>query len=445
MRILPQKTERLTLALIVALGLTFPLGNSAAAATGSRRHVGSGPATGAGKLAWSPSRLSYGTVAVGQSKILVVTLRNSGSATVTVSSFTAPLSTFSVLSPQFPATISPGRSLTVQLSFAPTSAGTSSGYVQVNSTASDPVIYIAVAGTGSASAAGSGTGKLSASPTSISFGSVQVGGTESVYDSLQNTGTASLTISSSTMSESSSFRLSGLSLPMTLAAGQSVTFTTTFAPTSTGSATANLAVTSGVSNLTIPLSGNGTSAGQLAVLPTTANFGTIDVGSTKSVSGQITASGSSVVISSAGTNSSEFLLSGISLPLTLAAGNSTSFTLTFKPQTSGAATSTASFLSNAANSPATVALSGSSTAAASEPHSVSLTWSPSTSSVIGYYVYRGTISGGPYAKLNSTVNTSTTYDDASVLSGQTYYYVVTAADSTGEESAYSAQVQAVIP
>jgi fibronectin type 3 domain-containing protein len=65
--------------------------------------------------------------------------------------------------------------------------------------------------------------------------------------------------------------------------------------------------------------------------------------------------------------------------------------------------------------------------------------------VVGYNVYRGSQSGGPYSKLNSALDANTTDTDSSVAGGQTYYYVVTAVDSTGLESGYSNQVQAVIP
>ncbi len=78
-------------------------------------------------------------------------------------------------------------------------------------------------------------------------------------------------------------------------------------------------------------------------------------------------------------------------------------------------------------------------------HSVTLTWDASTSSnVAGYYVYRGSASGGPYTKLSSLLS-SDSYVDGSVQAGQTYFYVTTAADSSGDESAYSNDVQAAIP
>jgi fibronectin type 3 domain-containing protein len=76
---------------------------------------------------------------------------------------------------------------------------------------------------------------------------------------------------------------------------------------------------------------------------------------------------------------------------------------------------------------------------------VTLDWTSSTSAVIGYNVYRGTVSGGPYTQLNSSLVTTKQYQDSSVQSGQTYYYVVTAVDSSHVESANSNQVSATIP
>jgi len=79
-------------------------------------------------------------------------------------------------------------------------------------------------------------------------------------------------------------------------------------------------------------------------------------------------------------------------------------------------------------------------------HSVTLTWTASASpNVIGYNVYRGSASNGPYTKMNSLPVAGTTFTDYAVQAGQTYYYVATAVDGSGNESAYSNQAQAVIP
>ena len=85
------------------------------------------------------------------------------------------------------------------------------------------------------------------------------------------------------------------------------------------------------------------------------------------------------------------------------------------------------------------------TAAAQQAHTATLSWVASTSVVTGYYVYRGTVDGGPYILLNSSPVTGLTYTDTTVQTGQTYYYVTTSVDSSGNQSSFSNQVQAIIP
>jgi fibronectin type 3 domain-containing protein len=141
-------------------------------------------------------------------------------------------------------------------------------------------------------------------------------------------------------------------------------------------------------------------------------------------------------------NNSEFSLSGISFPVTIAPGQSVPFTLTFAPQSTGTANGVLSFTSNATNSP-TETLTGNGVAPSS--HSAALTWTDGSSGITGYNVYRGSVSGGPYSKINSALDANTAYTDDSVLAGQTYYYVTTAVDGSGGESGYSNEAQAVIP
>ncbi len=78
--------------------------------------------------------------------------------------------------------------------------------------------------------------------------------------------------------------------------------------------------------------------------------------------------------------------------------------------------------------------------------SILLSWNPSNSpGVVGYNVYRSTVSGGPYTKINSALISGTTYNDQAVQSGQTYYYVTTAVNNQGMESGYSNQASATAP
>ena len=63
----------------------------------------------------------------------------------------------------------------------------------------------------------------------------------------------------------------------------------------------------------------------------------------------------------------------------------------------------------------------------------------------GYNVYRSTVSGGPYTRLTSSLNASTSFVDSTVQAGQTYYAVVTSVDASSVESVYSNMVSATVP
>ena len=82
-------------------------------------------------------------------------------------------------------------------------------------------------------------------------------------------------------------------------------------------------------------------------------------------------------------------------------------------------------------------------------HDVLLDWTasaPVNGDLLYYEVYRGTVSGGPYTLLTPGGINALDYDDLTVASGTTYFYVVTALDTvTGEQSASSNQVTAVVP
>jgi len=52
---------------------------------------------------------------------------------------------------------------------------------------------------------------------------------------------------------------------------------------------------------------------------------------------------------------------------------------------------------------------------------VDLTWK-AASGAVGYNIYRGTVSGGSYTMINSSLDETTAYTDSTVVSGQTYYY-----------------------
>ncbi|HEV2715956.1 MAG TPA: choice-of-anchor D domain-containing protein, partial [Terriglobales bacterium] len=173
----------------------------------------------------------------------------------------------------------------------------------------------------------------------------------------------------------------------------------------------------------------------------TLNFGSVAVGTTKSLPASLSASGAKVTVTGATTNSPEFGLSGLKFPFTIPAGQRVSFSIKFAPKMSGTAYGKITFNSNAANSPVAETLTG--TGTTSSQHAVSLSWNRSTSTVAHYNVYRSGTSGGPYTRIASVPGTF--YTDTSVQAGRSYYYVTTAVSSSGKESSHSNQVHALIP
>lgn len=442
----------INLPLVLAPGQSSPFSvafapQASGSVNGSVAFTGSGASatlslSGAGQAATTlganPASVNFGSVQVGTNQPQMITINNGSSSAITITQASASGTGFSISSLSLPATLNAGQSASFTATFAPSAAGSASGSIAITSTAFNSSFSIPLSGTGVT------PGTLAASPTSIAFGSVQVGSSQSHSQTLTNTGGSVLRISTATVT-GAGFATTGLSVPTTLNAGQSLTFNVTFTPQSSGNASGSLALTAdgSVSNLGVTLTGSGASPGQLAVTPATVNFGSVVVGASQNQSGTLTASGAGVTISSVSSTNSEFTLSGLSLPITLNAGQSANFTLRFAPQASGAASATITFASNATNPPAAAAVSGTGTAPLQ--HSVSLGWAASTSTAAGYNVYRGSQPGGPYVAINSGLDASTSYTDNSVQAGQTYYYVVTAVDGSSNESVYSNQAQAVIP
>jgi glyoxylate utilization-related uncharacterized protein len=409
-------------------------------AANSQLNIGlTGTGVAQGQLTPNPANLSFGNVQVGNSKNLTETLTNSGGSSLTISAATVTGSGMSLSGLTLPLTLNAGQTTSFTVQFAPAAGGAVSGNVTITSNGSNPTLNIPVSGTGVT------PGTLTANPTTLAFGNVQVGNTGSLSETLTNSGGTTVTISQASVT-GTGFSISGLTLPATLTSGQSVTFTATFAPTTTGSASGNLAVVSDAVNspLNIAMTGNGTPQGQLSVSPATLDFGNVVVGANSALTGTLSASGASVTVTSGSSSSSEFTLSGITFPKTIAAGGSATFTVTFTPNATGTASATLTFLSNASNAPTAEALTGNGQAPPS--HSVDLGWNASaTPGVVGYNIYRRNPSGSYTSPLNSSLDANLNFTDNTVVAGKTYFYVVRAVDGNNVESGNSNEVQAVIP
>jgi hypothetical protein len=291
--------------------------------------------------------------------------------------------------------------------------------------------------------------RLIVTPLNLAFGRVPVGRRHVQTVTLTNWGDSAVRLLQ-VITQGGDFAVVGLDLPVTLGRGESYTFSGAFAPRSRGASRGSVAFISDASSISNPalrmeLTGEGSADdGQLIINPATMNFGTVQVGLSASEAGTLSAGASQVTVSFAWSSSAEFTLSGLSFPLTIPAGGNQGFTVTFTPQASGTASATLSFMDGNGLTLARELLNG--TGIVSQNHTVGLSWTASTSeNVVGYNIYRGNQSGGPYAKINSSLDSNTAYTDTSVTDGNTYYYVTTAVNSDNEESVYSNQAQATIP
>ena len=108
--------------------------------------AGTGGATS--QLTASPGSLSFGNVNVGVSPSLGITLTNGGNSNVTISSVNTSGAGYSASGVGSSATLTPGQTAMLNVTFAPTAAGSVTGSVSVASNASNSPATISLSGSG---------------------------------------------------------------------------------------------------------------------------------------------------------------------------------------------------------------------------------------------------------------------------------------------------------
>jgi hypothetical protein len=201
-------------------------------------------------LSASPSSLSFNPVTIGSSSTQSVVLINNRSTKTTITAFQTSGTEFTVSVPNAPLTLNPGQTVTLKVTFTPQVAGLTSGSIFVLG----PRLNVPFIGTGGAAA----SGQLSITPPLVNFGNVPVGTTGTQPITMSATG-AAVTVSSDA-SSNALFVLDGASFPLTIPAGQSVTFNVAFSPKNSGTASGSLSFASNASDsqATESLSGTGT-------------------------------------------------------------------------------------------------------------------------------------------------------------------------------------------
>jgi len=390
-------------------------------------------------LSFSATTLAFGNVNTGTSSTKTETITNTGNTSVQISQIGVSGTGYTLSGATVPATLNPSQTLTFSVVFTPTTAGAASGSVTITSNAAGSPATIALSGTGAQAG-------LTVSPASFNFGSVIDGQSKSQNFTITNSGTASLTISQLSIS-AAGYTVNGLSVPSTVAAGGSTTFNAVFMPTTAASLAGTVNIVSNAPNspTTVALSGTGVAATQtISFSSSSLAFGSVNTGTSSTLNETITNTGNSTVtISLITVGGSGYSLNGAGAPVTLNAGQALTFSVIFDPATAGALNGTVTVTSSAAGSPATITLSGTGVQAVS--HTVGLTWTDTGSAITGYNIYRSTTSGSGYVKITGSLLPTTSYTDSTVQGGTTYFYVATAVDNTGTESAFSNEAQAIVP
>ena len=200
--------------------------DSASPATQSVSLTGTGVATPLVSL--SPPSLTFPAQKVGtSSSAQSVTLRNTGNASLTITSIKAS-GNFSQTN-TCGASVAASASCTISVTFKPTATGTRTGAVTITDNANPATQTVSLTGTGASAAV------VSLSPASLTFAAQQVGTTSNAQSvTLSNTGSEALGITSITASgDSSQTNTCGSSV----AANASCTLSVTFEPTAAGAIT----------------------------------------------------------------------------------------------------------------------------------------------------------------------------------------------------------------
>ncbi len=210
----------------------------------------------------TPSSFNFGNLVVGKKVSQTATVLNTGNTSINVTAASVSSGQFAVSGITIPLSLPVGQSSTFQVWFDPSTAGTVTGTLTLqtdNGAASGQVALAGVATTPPQ--------QISVSSTTLNLGSAIVGTTANGSLTLTNTGGANLIISLISVS-GGPFGVSGITTPSTVVPGGSATVNVSFIPKTAGIDSGSISITSNDPNApttTVGLTGTATSS---AVAPT---------------------------------------------------------------------------------------------------------------------------------------------------------------------------------
>ncbi|MCX7835536.1 MAG: choice-of-anchor D domain-containing protein, partial [bacterium] len=183
-----------------------------------------------------------------------------------------------------------------------------------------------------------GAPEIDVTPTSYNFGNVSVGQNASTTITINNTGTANLTVSNIQLT-GAGFSLSGLpAFPANIPANGNLQFTATFAPTAVQGYNGTITISSNDSDepsVAVNLTGNGVPvpAPEIDVTPLSYNYGNVTVGQSNFTTVTISNIGNAnLIVSNIQVSGAGFSLSGLPVfPATISPNGNLQFTANFAP------------------------------------------------------------------------------------------------------------------
>ena len=308
----------------------------------------------------TPSSIDFGTVEAGKSKTETFTVYNTGNASINFvvqslhNEFDIPESGKAV-------TLAAGKSKTFNVTFSPSVSNLDfQELVTITSDASNGTQYVSLYGNSKQQ----GTPTISVSPQSIDFGTVVPGDSKTETFTVKNTGKADLNFVIQPLHNEFDIAESGNAF--TLKSGKSKSFTVTFAPfVSNLDFQEQVTITSDASNGTQYISLYGNSEQQAAeepainVSPSSIDFGTVEVGQSKTESFTVYNTGKVNLTFSISSLYNDFSLPESGRSFTLGAGSSKTFSVTFRPTVKDKSYSESiTITSDASNGTQYVSLSG---------------------------------------------------------------------------------------
>ncbi|WP_144901289.1 choice-of-anchor D domain-containing protein [Halobellus captivus] len=301
-----------------------------------------------------PTRLNFGDVRVGDTEQAAVTLENTGSAPVTVTGIDpsgGDTTAFSADQTDLPVTLAPGQRHVVVVTFAPETAGSTTATLEIDSTVDEPGIPVELVGRGLAP-------DIVVSADSVGFSQIGRGLSENRTLTVENRGTAPLTISDVDVVGSGDEMFAvdpPVTTPLTLDVGASVEVPIRFTPTEDGAFEPDLHIRSNDPDdpvSTVDLAGTGLPP-LLDVSTDHLDFGEVTVGSEKTLNISVSNPGDPAVpVQVSETrlvsgSADAFEIIGGEAPFSVAPGETEQITIRYAPQSAGIKTAQLRILSDA--------------------------------------------------------------------------------------------------